>query len=176
MDDTDLRGLSAAEARTYVLEFITAMKSTERAMAAVDQDLALWTKRVELAAAKAATELEAAARAKLAELAARRSALESERAELAIKVTRLKEQLPRAMALERSVDTDLLLAQLQMATGEALGGPSPALERDILSLGTEDALTALKRSLSAETQNGSGSINLDPETPQKPDHGHQEEN
>jgi hypothetical protein len=154
MDDTDLRGLSAPEARAYVLEFITAMKATERAMAAVDQDLALWSKRVELAAAKGAAELEAAARAKLDELTARRSPLESERAELASKVARLKEQLPLAMASERSVDADLLLAQLQMATGEALGGPSPALERDLASLGTDDALAALKRSLSPEKHDG----------------------
>ena len=154
MDDTDLRGLTAADARAYVLEFLTAMKSTEKAMAAVEQDLSLWTKRVELAAAKAASELEAAARAKVDELAARRTSLEAERAELASKVARLKEQLPLAMASERSVDTDLLLAQLQMATGEALGGPSPALERDISNLGTEDALAALKRSLSPDGQQG----------------------
>ncbi|MDX9958509.1 MAG: hypothetical protein AB7T74_09805 [Clostridia bacterium] len=152
MDDTDLRGLSAADARTYVLEFITAMKSTERAMAAVEQDLALWGKRVELAATKGAAELEAAARARLDELNAKHTALKAEKTELAAKVARLKEQLPLAMASERSVDTDLLLAQLQMTTGEALGGPSPALERDLASLGTDDALAALKRSLSPEKQ------------------------
>ncbi|MFH2114284.1 MAG: hypothetical protein ABIJ86_07245 [Spirochaetota bacterium] len=151
MDDTDLRGLSAAEARTYVLEFVTAMKSTERTITSVEQDLALWSKRVELAAAKKATELEAAARAKLDELTTRRLALESEHAELSAKVARLKEKLPLAMASERSVDTDLLLAQLQMATGEALGGPSPALERELAALGTDDALAAFKRSLSQDT-------------------------
>jgi hypothetical protein len=157
MDDTDLRGLAAADARAYVLEFITAMKSTERAMAAVDQDLSLWTKRVELAASKAASDLEAAARARVDELAARRSTLQAERADLAAKVARLKEQLPLALASERSVDTDLLLAQLQVATGEALGGPSAALERELAALGTgsqgmDDALAALKRSLSPGTQ------------------------
>jgi hypothetical protein len=162
MDDTDLRGLTAAEARTYVLEFITAMKSTERAMAAVEQDLALWNKRVQLAAAKAATELESAARAKVDELAARYATLGAERAELATKVARLKEKLPLVAASERSVDADLLLAELQVATGEALGGPSPALERDLLSLesaalgtgslGVDDALAALKRSLSPDNR------------------------
>jgi chorismate mutase len=157
MDDTDLRGLSAADARAYVLEFITAMKSTERALMVMDQDLALWSKRVELAATKGAAELEAAARAKVDELATRRFALEAERADLAAKVARLKEQLPLALASERSVDTDLLLAQLQMATGEALGGPSPSLERELASLGTEDSLAALKRSLSSETLQGSDS-------------------
>lgn len=162
MTDIDLRGLSAAEARNYVLAFITSMKSTEQALTAVEQDLALWTKRVELAAAKGASDLESAARTKVDELAGKHLSLESERAELSGKVARLKEQLPLAMASERSVDTDLLLAQLQMATGEALGGPSPALERDLAALGTasfgtaafgtDDALAALKRSLSPDTQ------------------------
>lgn len=157
MDDTDLRGLSAAEARAYVLEFMTTMKSTERAMTALEQDLTLWNKRVELAAAKGASELEAAARARVDELSAKRLTLEAERAELAAKVVRLKEKLPGVMASERSVDADLLLAQLQMATGEALGGPSPALERELAALGTtalgaDDALAALKRSLSPEIQ------------------------
>jgi hypothetical protein len=181
MDDTDLRGLSAADARAYVLEFITAMKTTERAIATVEQDLALWNKRVELAAVKLATDLEAAARAKVDELTAKRLTLESEHAELSAKVARLKEKLPIAMASERSVDADLLLAQLQMATGEALGGPSPTLERELASLGTaalgtDDALAELKRSLSAGTRNDSGSANPDPEASQKPDHIHKEEN
>ena len=159
MDDTDLRGLSAADAKAYVLDFMTAMKSTERALSSVEQELALWNKRVELAAAKAAADLEAAARAKVEELSAKRSGLAAEQAGLAAKVARLKEQLPLAMASERSVDTDLLLAQLQMATGEALGGPSPALERELSSLGTaafgtDEALAALKRSLSPDGQQG----------------------
>ena len=153
MDDTDLRGLSATEARDYVLEFITAMKATERAIAAVDMDLALWNKRVQLASAKAATELEAAARTRVDELNLKRGNLESERAELSTKVSRLKEQLPLALASERSVDTDMLLAQLQMATGEAPGGPSASLERDLAALGSNDALDALKHSLSTENSN-----------------------
>ncbi|OHD79950.1 MAG: hypothetical protein A3J97_05305 [Spirochaetes bacterium RIFOXYC1_FULL_54_7] len=179
MDDTDLKGLSAAEARAYVLEFITTLKSTERALAAVDQDLALWNKRAELAAAKAATGLEAAARAKVDELSAKRSALESERAELSAKVARLKERLPLATASERSVDADLLLAQLQMATGEALGGPSPELERELASLGTsslgeEDALAALKRSLSQTAQDDKPHSNDDPQTNDSQNHDKEE--
>ena len=176
MDDTDLKGLSAAEARAYVLEFITTLKSTERALAAVDQDLALWNKRAELVAA---TGLEAAARAKVDELSAKRSALESERAELSAKVARLKERLPLATASERSVDADLLLAQLQMATGEALGGPSPELERELASLGTsslgeEDALAALKRSLSQTAQDDKPHSNDDPQTNDSQNHDKEE--
>lgn len=152
MDDTDLRGLSPADARAYILDFITAMKATERAMATVAEELSLWNKRVELAAAKGASELEAAARARLDELVAKRSTLEAERAELAAKVSRLKEQLPLLQASQRSVDADLLLAQLQLATGEALGASSSRLEKDLSALGADDALAALKRSLGTDTQ------------------------
>lgn len=147
MDDTDIRGLSAADARAYALEFMTSLKTTESELAALGDELRLWSRRLELAAAKGAAELEAAARARVDELTARRTALEAERAELAAKVARIREQLPMAGASERSVDADLLLAQLQMETGEALGGSSATTESDIAALGTDDALAALKRKL-----------------------------
>jgi len=147
MDDTDIRGLSAADARAYALEFMTSLKTTEGELAALGDELRLWSRRLELAATKGAAELEAAARAKVDELTARKTALDAERAELAAKVARIREQLPMAGASERSVDADLLLAQLQMETGEALGGPSATTESDIAALGTDDALAALKRKL-----------------------------
>jgi hypothetical protein len=147
MDDTDIRGLSAADARAYALEFLTALKATERDIAALSDELGVWSRRLELAGAKGATELEAAARAKVDELGARKSQLDAERAGLAMKVARIKEQLPMAAASERSVDADLLLAQLQMQTGEALGGPSAKTESELAALGNEDALAALKRKL-----------------------------
>ncbi len=145
MDDTDIRGLSAADARAYALEFMTALKAAERDIAALSDELGVWSRRLELAGAKGAAELEAAARAKVDELGARKSQLDAERAELATKVARIKEQLP--MASERSVDADLLLAQLQMETGEALGGPSARTESELAALGNDDALAALKRKL-----------------------------
>lgn len=154
MDDTDLRGLSAADAKAYALEFIAALKGLERDLAALGEEAALWAKRIELAATKGAAELEAAARARLAELEAKRSSLEAERAELGAKVQRLKERLPMAGAAERSVDPDLLLAQLRTAAGldpddrDAVGAPEgAALDRDLSALGAADALAALKRKM-----------------------------
>lgn len=154
MDDTDLRGLSAADAKAYALEFITALKGLERDLASLGEEAALWAKRLELAAAKGAAELEAAARARLAELEAKRSGLEAERAELGAKVQRLKERLPMAGSGERSVDPDLLLAQLRTAAGldpddrDAAGSPEgAALERDLSALGADDALAALKKKM-----------------------------
>lgn len=147
IDDTDISGLSAADAQAYALEFMTALKALERELAALGDELGVWSRRLELAAAKGAAELEAAARAKVDELTARKAGLDAERAELAAKVARIRERLPLAAASERSVDADLLLAQLQMETGEALGGPSPGTESDIAALGSDDALAALKKKL-----------------------------
>lgn len=151
MDDTDIRGLSAADAKAYALEFMTALKGLERELAAIGDEAATWAKRVEMTAAKGAAELEAAARAKLDELAAKRAGLESERSELAAKVARIRERLPMAGSAERSVDPDLLLANLRMAAGQDPddeAGPGPArLESDIAALGADDALAALKRKI-----------------------------
>lgn len=154
MDDTDLRGLGAADARAYALEFMTALKAAERELGSLGDELVQWAKRAELAAQKGAAELEAAARARLSELEAKRAALAAEREELAAKVARIREKLPLAAAGERSVDPDLLLAQLRMAAGE---GPDPLLDdgkpsaaataAGIAALGADDALAELKRKL-----------------------------
>jgi hypothetical protein len=151
--------LSAADARAYAIEFMTALKALERDLASVGEEVSLWAKRVELAASKGAVELEAAARARLDELGAKRTALTAERDELAAKVARIREKLPMAGASERSVDADLLLSQLRMAAGQdpddrddptgtgPAGAASPKLESDLASLGADDALAALKKKL-----------------------------
>jgi hypothetical protein len=159
IDDTDLRGMSAADARAYAIEFMTALKAIERDLASVGEELSMWAKRVELAASKGAVELEAAARARLDELGAKKTTLSAEREELAYKVERIRGKLPMASAAERSVDADLLLAQLRMAAGQAPDdrddpagtdpavAASPRLESDLASLGADDALAALKKKL-----------------------------
>ncbi len=161
MDDTDLRGLSAADAKAYAYEFLTALKTVERELSTMGDELRTWAGRVELAAQKGAAELEAAARAKLGELQARKTALDAEKAELAAKVARIREKLPLIAATERSVDADLLLAQLQMATGEALdpladsgAPPASATAASINALGADDALAAIKRKLSGGASGG----------------------
>jgi len=70
------------------------------------------------------------------------------------KSARIREKLPMAGASGRSVDPDLLLAQLRMAAGQDPddrdddpAATSPKLERDIAALGADDALAALKRKL-----------------------------
>lgn len=150
IDDTDLRGLSAEDAKAYALEFMTALKVLERDIATMADDVALWAKRVELAMAKGATDLEAAARARLDELTAKSVGLQTERDELRYKVSRIRENLKSASGSQRSVDADLLLAQLRMAAGldpDDRDGADGKLESDLAALGADDALAALKRTV-----------------------------
>jgi len=110
MLDTDIEGL---------LAFITTLKQTEKALAAAQEDSNLWTRRVTLARSRGDDALAAQAQARLSDAAAKQSKLEVELADLKAKVAVLKDKLTRLrMAGGRMVDTDLLLAQLQMVVGK----------------------------------------------------------
>lgn len=119
MLDTDLEGLGPQEAAEYVLAFITTLKQTEKARAASEEDVALWTRRVELARSKGDEALASQAQARREDSAAKRAQLDAELSDLKGKVAILKEKLTRLrMTGGKSVDTDLLLAQLEMAVGK----------------------------------------------------------
>ncbi len=119
MLDTDLEGLGPREAAEYVLAFITTLKQTEKARAAADDEAALWTRRVELARSKGDDELASQAQARLDQSTAKRATLDAELADLKGKVVVLKEKLTRLrMTGGKSVDTDLLLAQLEVVVGK----------------------------------------------------------
>jgi len=119
MTDTDIEGLGPKEAADYVLAFITTLKQTEKALAASEEDVSLWTRRVTLARSKGDEALAGQAQSRLAEAAAKKASLEAELADLRAKVSVLKGKLARLRATgARSVDTDLLLAQLEMVTGK----------------------------------------------------------
>ncbi len=153
-DDTDLSGLDYPSARAYALEFMTALKTTEKALEAAREEVRLWTDRAALAASKGMADLESAARTKAGEAQAKAASLEAEKADLARKIVRIREKLPILKATERSVDADLLLAELQMATGEALNPESAALAEldETIRSGTADAaLEELKRKLKGES-------------------------
>lgn len=119
MQDTDIEGLGPKEAREYVMAFLTTLKQTEMDAVRIREELALWTRRVGLAEGKGDAALAAAARAKAEELSAKNAGLEAEMLDLRAKVGILKEKLAHLQATGgRLVDTDLLLAQLQMLAGE----------------------------------------------------------
>ncbi|HUI72693.1 MAG TPA: hypothetical protein VL354_19380 [Spirochaetia bacterium] len=119
MIDTDIDGLGPKEASEYVLAFITTLKQTDKALAASEEEVALWTRRVALARSKGDEALAGQAEIRLAEVTAKKASLEAELADLRAKVSVLKEKLARLrLTGGRSVDTDLLLAQLEMVVGK----------------------------------------------------------
>ena len=119
MQDTDIEGLGPREAAEYVLAFITTLKSTERDLGRTAEDAALWSRRVSLAREKGDEALAGQAQAKLNEVEGKKASLETELADLGAKVAVLKEKLQRLRGrFQKSVDTDLLLAQLEMLTGK----------------------------------------------------------
>ena len=119
MIDTDIEGLRPQEAADYVLAFITTLKQTEKAVGAAEEEVSLWTRRVALARSRGEEGLAAQAEARLTEATGRKAALDAELADLKAKVSVLKEKLARLRVTGgRLVDTDLLLAQLEMAAGK----------------------------------------------------------
>jgi hypothetical protein len=119
MLDTDLEGLNPQEAAEYVFAFITSLKKTEKDLALAGEDVELWAGRVSLAREKGESALADQAQSRLTDAQAKKTRLETEAWELETKVAVLKEKLVKIRMLgTRSVDTDLLLAQLQMLAGE----------------------------------------------------------
>jgi len=119
MQDTDLEGLGPKEAAEYVLAFVTTLKQTEKDLARIDEEIGMWTKRVALAESRGEASLAAQAKTRLEEIQGKKTAREAELSELKMKVSILKDKLKRLrMMPSRSVDTDLLLAQLEMVAGK----------------------------------------------------------
>jgi phage shock protein A len=119
MLDTDLEGLGPKEATEYVLAFITTLKQTERDLARIEEETATWARRVSLAESRGEADLAAQAKARLGEVRAKKAEREAELADLRRKVATLKHSLARLRVMpSRSVDTDLLLAQLEMVVGK----------------------------------------------------------
>lgn len=119
MIDTDIEGLGPQEASDYVLAFITTLKRTEKALSASEEEVSLWTRRVALARSSGNEALAVQAEQRLTEETGKKAALEAELADLKAKVAVLKAKLVRLrMSGGRLVDTDLLLAQLEMVVGK----------------------------------------------------------
>jgi len=133
MLDTDIDGLDPAQASEYVLAFITTLKRTEKALAEAAEEANLWTRRVTLARGKGDEGLAAQAQARLSDATATQSRLEMELVDLRRKVAVLRDKLVRLkMTGGRLVNTDLLLAQLQVLVGEkdTLGDAMKQAEAD----------------------------------------------
>jgi phage shock protein A len=148
----DLSGMNAAAAREYIFNFITTLKLTEKQIRELDDDLAAWNSRIDLARSRREEELAAAAEAEVRRIAERRAALAAEAAELKGQIETMRKQIPALAARERSIDPDLLEQELLMAAGYLPGDEEKAATerrfRDIeKNAAAESALEALKEKM-----------------------------
>jgi len=117
-DDFDLEGLSVAEAKAYVAEFITSLKTASQQREACENELDMWKKRVRLATEKGETDLARTALARAEETHAKLVTLKKEERELDFKVTELKRRLGNLRQQPQlTVNAEALLGQLESVVG-----------------------------------------------------------
>ena len=149
----DLTGMSATEAKEYILGFITTLKLTEKEISALEEEAAKWKNRVELAVSKGMADILAEAEREAEKVNSKLSGLREEALSLKNDIADMRRQLPTLAAKERSVDPDLLEQELLMALGQS--EEEAAAERAFRKLEKENAadtaLDALKSKMKGET-------------------------
>jgi phage shock protein A len=148
----DLNGMNAADAREYILQFISTLKLTEKRLEEAEAALTKWKGRVELARIKGALDLAAEAEEEAKKQETLRDDLQAETAELQSQIERMRKQLPGLAARERSIDPDLLEQELLIAAGRMPGEEKQAETDRLFSKLEKDqaadaALEALKAKL-----------------------------
>jgi len=146
-DDFDLEGLSPAEAKDYVAQFIITQKQVARDRAVADDELELWKKRAGLAADRGELDLARESLARAEEAHANLVRLKNEEREINFKVDELKRRFAKIrQEPEFSVDAGALLEQL-----EGIVGANHETTNAIAEAEAEVALEALKRRMEAES-------------------------
>ena len=117
--ELDLGGMPLEDARNYVISYIAALNKYCKDITSSREDLALWEGRVKLAQKNERPDLVIQAEDRADEIRGKLVFLEGEEAELQQKVETLKVQLQILKNRpERTVDADLLLAQLEQVAGK----------------------------------------------------------
>jgi chromosome segregation ATPase len=156
----ELSRLDYDGAMNLLFAYTTDIKRHDKDIEALNKDIALWSSRVSLAEGRGLAELAAGARTQLAQLETKRGEIQASRAELERDASRIKEALPGIKAKERSVDPDMLQAELSMMTGELLDPEKARLDRELDALSkagsAADPLEALKRKMGLAGGNEGG--------------------
>ena len=147
-DDFDLEGLSPAEAKDYVAQFIITQKQVASDLAMADDELELWKKRAGLAADRGEIELARECLARAEGTHANVVRLKSEEREINFKVDVLKRRFARIrQEPEFSVNAGALLEQL-----EGIVGTDHETTDAVAEAEAEVALEALKKRMEAESE------------------------
>jgi phage shock protein A len=126
MDDANLSGMSPAQAKEYILNFISTLKVTEKQIQNLDDEIAKWRSRMNLANSKDQDELAQEAEKELNRLLEKQSALAAEAELLKRQIEEMRAQIPLLAAQQRSIDPVLLEQDLLMAAGYLPGDEEKA--------------------------------------------------
>ena len=151
----NLAGMSAGAAKEYIHGYLATLKLTERAIRSLEEELAKWNNRMELARARGMVELVAEAEKEAEKIKTKLAALREEERTYKKRIEALRLQLPGLAARERSIDADLLEQELLMALGRS--EENAETERAFRKLEKEgaadSALQALKEKMNAGREN-----------------------
>ena len=117
--DIDIDFMDYPSAREYVLNFITALRKTQKDRGMLQEELNLWEGRVKLAEERGEPILKKGAQDRVEELKSKNDLILAEEKDLKRKISILKDKLKFIKTRSSlSVDADALLAQMQMVVGE----------------------------------------------------------
>jgi phage shock protein A len=151
--ENDLTGMNAAEAKEYILNFITTLKLTEKEIGGLEEEAAKWKSRVDLARSKGMEGILAEAEREAERVNTKLAGLREEARSLKDSIADMRRQLPGLAARERSIDPDLLEQELLMALGitEEEADTERAFKKLEKENAADSALEALKAKLKGET-------------------------
>ncbi len=147
----ELSKLDEAGAMDLLLAYTTDIKRHDKDMETLEKDISLWKSRVSLAESKGLVELAAGARSQVVQVEAKKADILAARQELQADVIRIREALPSIKARRRSIDPDMLKAELDMLQGLDPDSNEAAVDREFKNLEQKadpaDPLEALKRKM-----------------------------
>jgi len=109
--------MNEQEAREYIAQYLMSLKLTEKQYQNIEEELAKWNSRVELANSKGAFDLKTKAEKEVEKLKTKKNTLKTEIDDLKSSIESMQKQIPTLSARERSVDPDLLEQELIIASG-----------------------------------------------------------
>ena len=112
MEADNLAGMSAAEAKEYILALLATLKLTEKESRSLEDEAARWKSRADLARSRLNDGLLAEAQKEAERINARLAGLREEERTLKERIDAVRKQLPGLAARERSIDPDLLEQEL----------------------------------------------------------------
>ena len=151
-DSSNLAKMNTAEAKEYILGYITTLKLTQKEIHSLEEEAAKWKARIELARSRGADDLRAEAEKEAERINLKLAGLREEERGLKRDIEAMRRQLPGLAARERSIDPDLLEQELLMALGqtEEEAGTERAFRKLEKESSANAALEALKAKLKGD--------------------------